>query len=334
MIERVRQSTNSVCQGFSKTSQVRDGSFDTYSIFNSAIGDEEFAFDNEVINTQVYRRVLNKAGKAQVLQNADPGHEPELFDEPLIDLSDEPKAPSVPSLDNSRTGSRWFGSFDGALPAELPGDSAFVGSGNDRAQDATSLGDTSSTQGSGNSPLIVKGPARRPSNDRLRTDDDPDPLPPTINMQSVPLAEIKKSGSESHHFILSALDWLVDPDSYTIKDSAVSNSIPETSIIFFGPVCGKTSACKTYAEQNSKIMRTDAITVFDSYKIRVPIIINTSGFTQESIVTLIDSGALYKDWGNGAFFKILHRDADVVVLCYPVSDGWIKEVNEEVGTYP
>ena len=224
MIERVRQSTNSVCQGFRKNSQVRDGSFDTYGIFSSAIGDEELAFDNEVINTQVYRRVLNVASKAQVLQNADPNHEPELFDEPLIDLNDEPKAPSVPSLDNSRAGSRWFGSFDGVLPAELPGDLAFVGSGNDRAQDPTSLGDTSFTQSSGNVPLIVGGPARRSSNDQLQADNDPDPLPPTINMQSVPLAERERSGSESHYFILSALVWLVDPDSYTITDSVVSNS--------------------------------------------------------------------------------------------------------------
>ena len=149
MIERVRQSTNSVCEGISQTSQGRNESFDSYSIFSSTIGDEEFAFDNEVINSKVYRRVLNKARKAQVLRDVDPGREPELLDEPLIDLSDEPKIPSVPTLDDSGAGSRWFGSFDGALPAELPGDSAFVGSGDGRAQDQISLGDTTSTQDSG-----------------------------------------------------------------------------------------------------------------------------------------------------------------------------------------
>ena len=162
MIERVRQSTNSVCQGFSKTSQVHNGSFDTYSIFSSTIGEEEFAFDNEVINTQVYRRVLNKTSKGQVIQNADPGREPELFDEPLIDLSDEPKVPSVHTLDDIRAGSRWFGSFDGVLPAELPGDSAFVGLGDKRAQDPTSLGDTASTKYPGHVSLSDRLPLKSP----------------------------------------------------------------------------------------------------------------------------------------------------------------------------
>ena len=146
--ERVRQSTNSVCQGFGESSQGRIESFDTYSIPSSAIRDEEFAFDNQLINTQVYRRVLNKAINAQFLQNADTGHKPEPFDKPLIDLSDEPKGSSVPHVDHFGAGSPWFGSFDGALPAD--GDSALLCSGNDRAREPTSLGDTSSTQKSRN----------------------------------------------------------------------------------------------------------------------------------------------------------------------------------------
>ena len=406
VIERVRQSTNSVCQGFGKTSQRRNRSFDTYSIFSSAVGDEEFAFDNQLINTQVYRRVLNKAINAQFLQNADTGHKLEPFDEPLIDLSDEPlidlsdepKASSLPHRDHFGAGSPWFGSFDGAQPAN--GESALLGSGNDRAQEPTSLDDTSSTQRSEIGPMAdrrsvksrfaepltaenspvqaykafdiravacrmqqetrqeqyynednsggegdgseadseivpnkklalgvtdqegdftvfrhspdarVSGssnlskatiatddthtsvpentsieyayetapsssligpstplplytlapssfekalerafnpPIRKPSDDRVQADDDPYPLPPTINMQSVPLAGIKRSGSESHHFTLSALVWLVDPNFYTMDDSVVFNSIPGINIATVGNAWGLTSALKVYA---------------------------------------------------------------------------------------
>ncbi|KAK0513620.1 hypothetical protein JMJ35_003984 [Cladonia borealis] len=652
VIERVRQSTNSVCQGISQTSQEGNEIFDTYSIFSSTIGDEEFAFDNEVINSKVYRRVLNKAINAQVLRNADTGHKPELLDEPLIDLSDEPKGLSVPHLDGFGAGSRWFGSFDGALPAD--GDSAFLGPGNDRAQESTSLVDTLSTQRSENGPIsdrrsvksrfaepsvaenspfqackafdtravacrteqetrreqysnevnsggegdgyeadseivpnkkLAQGgtnqegefagfrqhmmevdveqppdlpdmqttlqqfmipeipppspdarvsessnlskatittddtntsvpgnttiehayeiapsssligpttplpfyndapfsfetapdrifgvPARKSSDDRLQADEDPYPLPPTINMEeaaveipgtpeeekyigiltpapdepptispyigaaanigsdsdddssfqltpiasttaqeqgtwygavgkhptiirqgpgsraksregllndfqnteeseesspvgdlpvsheyfptiqratsvvgrtgkvqrvfrsfgraeSVLLPGIERSRLEGHHFILSALVWLVDPDSYTIKDSVVSNSILEISITLLGTVCGKTSAFKTYAAQNPNIMNYNAITAIDSYKIRVPIIINRYGCTQESFVTLMDVGANY----HHPYSRGCWSDADVVVLCYPVEGkmgGWIEDVNE------
>ena len=590
MIERVRQSTNSVCQGFSKTSQVRNGSFDTYSIFSSTIGDEEFAFDNEVINTQVYRRVLNKASKAQVLQNADPGHEPELFDEPLIDLSGEPNVPSVPTLDDSRAGSRWFGSFDGAVPAELPGDSAIVGSGNDRAQDPTSLDDTS-TQISGHVPLsdrrslksrfaepsmaedstsqayhaldikvvacpteqetrrehyfneddsggggdvyetdseigpnkklarggrnqeahlaayrkqLMEGTGEQPpdlpnmqttvqrsiipenplpspdarvsgssnlSKATITTDDtqtsvrvdDPgehphdtapsspligptrplpfyshapfsfeslgaviapldrpisrtrsdafgyesvrnlhtnslprrtpslqteyragsssgvtvskssqslcwieppdlvgakqpdrytdksarssgfthdhivpwlvengEPFPPTINMQNAPQSILERSGSETHNFVLSAVIWLVDPDSYTIRDSVVSSSVSETTIILLGSMSGKTSACRTYAAQGPEFTDYAALTAsFKDYKIRTPMIMNGFGVTQESIVTLRDTGAELTAHEIDEFSK----NAEVILLCYPVSEGSFDNVNEYVGTY-
>ncbi len=592
VIERVRQSTNSVCQGFSKTSQVHNGSFDTYTIFNSTIGDEEFAFDNEVINTQVYRRVLNKASKAQVLQNADGLHEPELFDEPLIDLSDEPKAPNVPPFDDFRAGSRWFGSFDGALPAELPGDSALVGLGDERAQDPTSLGDTASMQDSGHvplsdrlslksrfaepsvaedgssqaykaldievvacrkeqetrreqyfnkddsddvgdgyeadnemernkklareggnqeahlavnrqqmmngigeqppdlpsmqltvqpsitpenpprsrdarvsgssnlskatvtaddthasvpediasehtyetappSPLIehtkplpcynhvpssfeslnaVIPPLNRPisrshsdasgyesvrdlhtsslprrppslqmkyrsgalsgvaiskSSQSLGWIEPPDfvgakqpdryidksagssgfthdhitpwqadngkPFPPTINMQRVSQAKIERSGSESHDFISSALIWLVDPDSYTIKDSVVSNSISETTILLLGSMSGKTSACRTYAAQSPELTDYAALTAsFKDYEIRIPMIINRFGVTQESIVTLRDTGADL----TAQDIDTYSRHADVILLCYPVSEGSFDNVSEYVGACP
>ena len=582
MIEKVRQSTNSVCQGLSKTSQVRGGSFDTYSIFSSTIGDEEFTFDNEVINTQVYRRVLNKASKAQVLQNADPGHELELFDEPLIDLSDGPNVPGVPTPDDSRAGSRWFGSFDGAVPVELPGDSAFVASDNDRAQDQTSLGDTSITQNSGHFPLsdhrsvesrfaepsvaeespfqayndldinvvasrteqekgreqffneeysegqgidhevdneigpkkgLARGgrnqeapyqeqmtegtgeqppdlpnkrmtvrrsmvpinpplspdaqvsrssycstatittqdthttvpennisehtyetapssplirpatpfpfsshahfssgnmgafiassnvpisrhhsdasgyesvrdlhtnrlPRRRPSlqieyragissgvaisnssqdlgwiakppdrytdksagnsgftHDRITPwlVDNGKPFPPTINMQSVLQAKLERYGSEIHDFILSALIWLVDPDSYTVKDTIVSNSISETTLVLLGSMSGKTSACRTYAAQCPEFTDYAALTAaFQDYTIRVPMILNGFGVTQESTVTLRDTGAELTAHEIDRF----SRNADVILLCYPVGEGSFDNVSEYVGTYP
>ena len=615
VIERVRQSTNSVCQGFSKSSRVSNGNYDTYSIFSSTIGDEEFAFDNEVINTQVYRRVLNKASKAQVLQNADPGHEPELFDEPLIDLSDEPKVPSVPTLDDSCVASRWFGSFDGALPAqlsgdltflasaneraqdptslegvlpaELAGDSTFMGSAHEKAQDQTSVGGTPSPLSAGHvppldrlplnslftepsvaeleaydaldtkldgyeqgkkreqyfkeddpgeegngyktnteiwpneklaqggrnqeahlaiyqqqmmeetgeqapdlsemqttvqpsiipensppvsharvagssnlskatittkdthgrvledtapenryetapsSPLLrpsrplplyshapfsfeslraVMAPLDRPIS-RTRSDasgyesvrdlhtnsiprrtpslqmgyrlgtlsgvatskssqslgrvEPPDivvakqpdqytdkgvrnsafthdhivpwqedsgkPFPPIIDMQSVPRSNLERSGSEGHDFILSALTWLVDPYSYTITDTVVSNSISETTIVLFGSMSGKTSACATYAAQNPELTDYAALTVsFTDYKIRVPMIMNRFGVTQESIVTLRDTGAEL----SAHDIDKLSRRADVVLLCYPVSEGSFDNVSEYVGTYP
>ena len=595
MIERVRQSTNSVCQGFSKTSQVRDGSFDTYSIFSSTIGDEEFAFDNEVINSKVYRRVMNKASKAQVLQDADHVREPELFDEPLIDLSDEPEISSVPTLDGSRAGSRWFGSFDGVVPAELPGDSAFVGSGDDRAQDPIFLGENTFTQDSGlvppsdsrslesrfaepsvaedsqfqayngldikvvaprtrrteqekrrgqyfneddsegqgddykpdneiepnkklaegrrnqeahfavyrqqmiegpgeqppdlpnkkmivqqsiipedpppaadarvsgssnlskatitrddthtlvpenttsehayetapSSPLIgptsplpfyshapfsfqslgaviapldrpisrhhsdASGyesvrdlhansvPRRKPSlqiehragtssgvaiskssqslasieppdlvsskqpdrytdksarssgftHDHIRPwlVDDGKPSPPTINMQSVLQEKVERSSSESHDFILSALLWLVDPDSYTIKDSIVSNSISETTLVLLGSMSGKTSVCKTYAAQCPKFTDYAALTAsFKDYAVRIPMILNRYGVTQESFVTLRGTGAELTAYE----IENYSRPADVILLCYPVSEGSFDNVSEYVGTYP
>lgn len=591
MIERVRQSTNSVCQGYSQTSQVRDGSFDTYSIFSSTIGDEEFAFDNEVINSKVYRRVLNKASKAQVLQDADPGREHMLFDEPLIDLSDEPKIPSVPTLDDSRVGSRWFGSFDGALLAELSGDSVSVGPGDDRAQDLISLGDTTSTQKSGLVPLsdrrslesrfaepsvaeelpsqpyntldikvvarrteqeqgrekhfneddgegqgddckadnemapnkklaagrnqeaqfavyqqqMIEGTGEQPpdlpnkkmivqrsmvpeisppspdarasgssnlSKPTITTDDtqtsvpdittsehahetapssplirpttplsfyrhapfsfeslgaviapldrpitrhhsdasgyesvrylhansvprrtpslqiehragtssgvaiskssqslawnalpdlvdakhpdqytdksarssgfthdhitpwlvdDGRPFPSTINMQSVLQAKVERSGSESRDFILSALIWLVDLDSYTVKDSIASNSISETTLVLLGSMSGKTSACKTYMAQRPEFTDYAALTAsFKDYKIRIPMILNRFGVTHESIVTLRDTGAELTAYEIENYSRL----ADVVLLCYPVSEGSFDNVSEYVGTYP
>ena len=161
--------------------------------------------------------------------------------------------------------------------------------------------------------------------------DDGKPFPPTIDMQSVPRSNLERSGWDSHDFILSALTWLVDPYSYTIKDTVVSNSISETTIIIFGSMSGKTSACTTYAAQNPELMDYAALTVsFNDYKIRVPMIINRFGVAQESIVTLRDTGAELTAHEINTF----SRYADVALLCYPVSEGSLDNVNEYVGTYP
>ena len=161
--------------------------------------------------------------------------------------------------------------------------------------------------------------------------DNGKPFPPTIDMQSVPRSNLERSGWDSHDFILSALTWLVDPYSYTIKDTVVSNLISETTIILFGSMSGKTSACTTYAAQNPELMDYAALTVsFNDYKIRAPMIINRFGVAQESIVTLRDTGAELTAHEINTF----SRYADVVLLCYPVSEGSLDNVNEYVGTYP
>ena len=94
---------------------------------------------------------------------------------------------------------------------------------------------------------------------------------------------------------------------------------------------GKTSACTTYAAQNPELMDYAALTVsFNDYKIRAPMIINRFGVAQESIVTLRDTGAELTAHEINTF----SRYADVVLLCYPVSEGSLDNVNEYVGTYP
>lgn len=161
-------------------------------------------------------------------------------------------------------------------------------------------------------------------------EDNGKPFPPTINMQSVPRSNLERSGYESHEFIRSALTWLVDPYSYTINDTVVSKSISETTIVLFGSMSGKTSACATYAAQNPELTDYAALTVsFTDYEIRVPMIMNRFGVTQESIVTLRDTGAEL----SAHDIDKLSRHADVVLLCYPVSEGSFDNVNEYVSTY-
>ena len=65
VVDRVKENTRSVCQSRSNVSSgnetarhhEREGRADSYSIFNSSIGDEEFAFDDEILQAHAYRRV-------------------------------------------------------------------------------------------------------------------------------------------------------------------------------------------------------------------------------------------------------------------------------------
>ena len=156
------------------------------------------------------------------------------------------------------------------------------------------------------------------------------PSPPTIDMQSAPPSNVKRSGLESHEFILSALTWLVEPSCYAVNDTVISDSISETTIILFGNMSGKTSACVTYGAQNPELMPYAAITggVTD-YRIRVPMIINEFGVTQESIVRLRDTPA--ELWAKNISY--LSRYVDAVLLCFQVSEG-LDYLREDVGTCP
>lgn len=62
-----------------------------YSIFNSSIGDEEFSFDNEIINSFAYRKAIKRlASKAKATQHSAKPDERHILDEPLIDLEELP----------------------------------------------------------------------------------------------------------------------------------------------------------------------------------------------------------------------------------------------------
>ena len=94
VIERVRKDTNSIRESLSLqldlTADVdRQVPSENYSILSSTIGDEEFSFDDEIINSFAYRSAIKKlASKAKgTRQNAKPD-ERHLLDEPLIDLEE------------------------------------------------------------------------------------------------------------------------------------------------------------------------------------------------------------------------------------------------------
>ena len=90
IVEQVRRDTLSICQSHSNVSQLfrSKAESDIYSIFNSTIGDEEFSFDEEIVNSQAYRRVMKHwASKDKTTPGDYKQPRTHVLDEPLIDLS-------------------------------------------------------------------------------------------------------------------------------------------------------------------------------------------------------------------------------------------------------
>ena len=67
----------------------RQASSENYSIFNSSIGDEDFSFDDEIINSFAYRNAIKRlASKAKATQQNAKPDERHILDEPLIDFEE------------------------------------------------------------------------------------------------------------------------------------------------------------------------------------------------------------------------------------------------------
>ena len=67
----------------------RQASSENYSIFNSSIGDEDFSFDDEIINSFAYRNAIKSlASKAKATQQNAKPDERHILDEPLIDFEE------------------------------------------------------------------------------------------------------------------------------------------------------------------------------------------------------------------------------------------------------
>ena len=101
VIERVKQDTRSIRE--SRSSQVGliwHKSSKSYSDFNSNIGDEEFSFDHEIVNSSAYRNAIKRLAlksKKGTQQSAKPG-EPHILDQPLIDLEEPPQSQKEPGV--------------------------------------------------------------------------------------------------------------------------------------------------------------------------------------------------------------------------------------------
>lgn len=77
----------------------RQASSENYSIFNSTIGDEEFSFDDEIINTFAYRNAIKRlTSKAKATQQTTKPDERHILDEPLIDLEELPQTHDGPRI--------------------------------------------------------------------------------------------------------------------------------------------------------------------------------------------------------------------------------------------
>ena len=104
VIERVRQDTRSIRESCSLQLDLsadadRQASPENYSIVNSSIGDEEFSFDDEIINAFAYRNAIKRlASKAKTAQQNAKPDEHCILDEPLIDLEELSQTVSGPRI--------------------------------------------------------------------------------------------------------------------------------------------------------------------------------------------------------------------------------------------
>ena len=112
VIERVRKNTRSIRESlisqFDPTTNENRRAFSEKSSFiDSIIGDEEFSFDDEIINTFAYRnamkRLVSKAKGAQQNANLDERH---ILDEPLNDLEELPQTQSELKANSTASSNR------------------------------------------------------------------------------------------------------------------------------------------------------------------------------------------------------------------------------------
>ena len=80
----------------------RQASSENYSIFNSSIGDEDFSFDDEIINSFAYRKAIKRlASKAKATQKNAKPDERHILDEPLIDFEELSQTHNGPRMDST-----------------------------------------------------------------------------------------------------------------------------------------------------------------------------------------------------------------------------------------
>ena len=97
IIEQVKKNTRSIRESLSSqfdfTTNTHQRAFSEMSSFlDSNIGDEEFSFDDEIINTFAYRNAIKRlASKAKAAQQNAKPDERHILDEPLIDFEESPQ---------------------------------------------------------------------------------------------------------------------------------------------------------------------------------------------------------------------------------------------------
>lgn len=112
VIERVRKNTRSIRESLSSpfdltANENRRVFSEKFSFLDSNIGDEEFSFDDEIINTFAYRnamkRLVSKAKAAQENVKLDERH---ILDEPLINLEELPQTQSELKANSTASSNR------------------------------------------------------------------------------------------------------------------------------------------------------------------------------------------------------------------------------------